>query len=54
LLQSYHSAEGKPVVFRVVFKVPPDAGVRQFLADLEAMLEPVGLALEYEVFQRRG
>jgi hypothetical protein len=54
LLQTYHSAEGKPVVFRVVFKVPPDAGVRQFLADLKAMLEPVGLTLEYEVFQRGG
>ena len=49
LLEKYPNAEGKPVVFRVVFKFPPDGGVRQLLADMRAMLEPVGLALEYEV-----
>jgi len=54
LLEIYRHAEGKPVVFRVVFKVPPDEGVRQFLADTKSMLEPVGLTLEYEVVSRRN
>jgi len=54
LLEKYPNAEGKPVVFRVVFKFPPDGGVRQLLTDMRAMLEPVGLALEYEVFSRKN
>jgi hypothetical protein len=54
LLEKYRPAEGKPVVFRVVFKVPPDEGVRQFLADTKSMLEPLGLTLEYEVLSRKN
>lgn len=52
LVEIYPNARGRPIVNRVVFKFAPDEDVRRFLRALKAMLEPMGLTLEWEVFFR--
>jgi hypothetical protein len=50
ILRSYPDAKGRPVVFRVVFKFPPDEAGRAFLAKTRPIIESAGFVLREEVF----
>jgi len=54
ILESYPDARDRPVVFKVVFQIPPDEGGRAFLAKVKAVIESAGFTLRDEVFTSAG
>ena len=50
ILEQYPTAKDRPVVFRVVFQVPPDESGRAFLARVREIIESAGFTLRDEVF----
>ncbi len=50
ILQSYPDAKGRPVVFKLVLRFPPDEHARVFLAKVKQIVESAGFSWHDEVF----
>ena len=50
ILESYPDAKDRLIVFKVVFKFPPDEAGRAFLAKVKPIIESAGFSLRNEVF----
>jgi Family of unknown function (DUF6572) len=50
ILESYPNAKDRPIIFRVVFKFPPDASGRSFLTRAKAVIESAGFHWQDKVF----
>ena len=50
IYEHYPDAKGKPIVFKIVFKFPPDETARAFLLRVRPIVEAAGFALRDEVF----
>ena len=50
ILEQYPKAKDRPVVFKVVFRVPPDDSGRTFVAKAREVIESAGFTLRDEVF----
>ena len=50
ILVQYPQAKGRPVAFRVVFRVPPDDSGQAFVAKAREVIESAGFTLRDEVF----
>lgn len=51
ILQQYPKAKGRPVVFEVVFQIPPDEAGRAFLGRARQVIESAGFELRDKVFK---
>jgi hypothetical protein len=49
ILEQYPKSKNRPVVFRVVFRVPPDEAGRAFVARAREVIESAGFTLQDEV-----
>ena len=51
ILQQYPNAKERPVVFEVVFQIPPDEAGRAFLDRARQVIESAGFELHDKVFK---